>query len=430
MWLPHSLIALLYAVFASGAITNTTVDDSDPSFTFTGAWNAITPSSPCDACSSKPDPLGTHDGTWHDGSIRSGVSIFTSGSFTFMGSAVYIFGIDQATLQPNITFTLGSIQQVHHYTGTERFVYDALFFSATGLASDQTHTVNWVFNFANTDVEVQAALFDYAVVTSGEEDVKTTSTPVTTEPPPTRTSISSNEAASGTRSFTGSSQTISASGISSGNGSSQSTGGAGQLKPSPSESPGDQASSPTVTGVGGTTTITAPLTSSRSNSKSNLGAIIGGVLGAFAVALMVIVCLYLRCRRARRIHLESDKVARSQFLRIEDYPLHSMQKPLPVGPVPLSLGRSLSKRRAAGLAGTFTSLSAPANGHTTIPPDSDPSPPPLPIEPPGANNTPPANSANGPTSGDFRSLEERLAMLEAQVAVDHHPPPYVHEDDD
>jgi hypothetical protein len=96
------------------------------------------------------------------------------------GSAVYIFGIDQAISQPNIAFTLGSIQQVHHYTGTERFVYDALFFSATGLASDQTHTVNWVFNFANTDVEVQAALFDYAVVTSGGEDVKTTSTPVTT----------------------------------------------------------------------------------------------------------------------------------------------------------------------------------------------------------------------------------------------------------
>jgi hypothetical protein len=163
--------------------------------------------------------------------------------------------------------------------------------------------------------------------------------------------------------------------------------------------------------VGGITTITAQLTNSRSNSKSNLGAIIGSVLGAFAVVLMVIVCLYLRCRRARRIRLASDKAARSQFLRIEDYPLRSMQQTLPVGPVPSSLGRSLSKRRAAGLAGTFTSLSARADGHTTIPPDSDPSPPPLPtdplpIEPPAANNTPPANSTSGPTSGGFRSFEE------------------------
>jgi hypothetical protein len=98
------------------------------------------------------------------------------------GSAVYIFGIDQTISQPNIAFTLGSIQQVHHYTGTERFVYDALFFSADGLAADQTHAVNWIFNVApNTGVGVQAALFDYAIVTSGEEDVKTTSTPVITE---------------------------------------------------------------------------------------------------------------------------------------------------------------------------------------------------------------------------------------------------------
>jgi hypothetical protein len=92
------------------------------------------------------------------------------------GSAVYIFGIDQAISQPNIAFSLGSIQQVHHYTGTERFVYRALFFSADGLDADQTHTVNWVFNLApNTGVEVQVALFDYAIVTSGKEDEKVTS---------------------------------------------------------------------------------------------------------------------------------------------------------------------------------------------------------------------------------------------------------------
>jgi hypothetical protein len=54
-------------------------------------------------------------------------------------------------------------------------VYNALFFSATGLAADQTHTVNWVFNLADTDLAVQAALFDYAIVTTGEEDVTTSS---------------------------------------------------------------------------------------------------------------------------------------------------------------------------------------------------------------------------------------------------------------
>jgi hypothetical protein len=102
-----------------------------------------------------------------------------------VGSAVYIFGIDQATSpstsEPNIVFTLGSIQKVHHYTGTERFAYDALFFSATGLAPDQEHTVNWVFNFANTGNNLQVALFDYAVVSTGVEDVKSPNTPVITE---------------------------------------------------------------------------------------------------------------------------------------------------------------------------------------------------------------------------------------------------------
>ncbi|KAJ7827490.1 hypothetical protein B0H14DRAFT_2814479 [Mycena olivaceomarginata] len=174
MWLPHSFVFLLLAVLTSAAIINTTIDDSSSSFTFTGTWNTITPSSPCTICSSKPDPSKMHDGTWRDGNIRIGAPVGTSGSFTFTGSAVYIFGIDQTSSQPDIAFTVDSIQQTHHYTGSELFVYDALFFSATGLASDETHTVNWVFNVADTGVEVQAALFDYAIVTSGKEDITTT----------------------------------------------------------------------------------------------------------------------------------------------------------------------------------------------------------------------------------------------------------------
>src|ERR1700761_5465057 len=91
-----------------------------------------------------------------------------------LGSAVYIYGIDQAQSQPNIVFTLGGTQTTHHYTGTERFAYNALFFSATGLEAGQTHTVNWIFTVdSDTDVVVQAALFDYAIVTSGTDDVPT-----------------------------------------------------------------------------------------------------------------------------------------------------------------------------------------------------------------------------------------------------------------
>ncbi|KAJ7827494.1 hypothetical protein B0H14DRAFT_2814519 [Mycena olivaceomarginata] len=182
MWLPHSFVFLLLAVLTSAAIINTTIDDSSSSFTFTGTWNTITPSSPCTICSSKPDPSKTHGGTWHDGNINIAIPVGTSGSFTFTGSAVYIFGIDQAASevsQADIAFTVGSIQQTHHYTGSEQFVYDALFFSATGLASDETHTVNWVLNFADTGGGLQVALFDYAIVTSGKEDITTKNAVIT-----------------------------------------------------------------------------------------------------------------------------------------------------------------------------------------------------------------------------------------------------------
>ncbi|KAJ6502208.1 hypothetical protein C8R45DRAFT_612330 [Mycena sanguinolenta] len=171
MWLaPHSFVVLVLAILARGGIINTTVDDSSSSFTFTGTWNVITPSSPCTGCFLQPDPSQVYNGTWHDGNIEDGASAGTSGSFTFTGSAVYIFGIDQAVSQPDIAFTLGSIQHVHHYTGSEAYVYNALFFSAIGLPSDQTHTVNWVFNVADTGAPLQVGLFDYAIVTSGDDE--------------------------------------------------------------------------------------------------------------------------------------------------------------------------------------------------------------------------------------------------------------------
>ncbi|KAJ7438449.1 hypothetical protein FB451DRAFT_159546 [Mycena latifolia] len=203
MRLPHSFILLVLAALANSSITNTTVDDTSSSFTFDGAWSAITPTSPCDICSSKPDPSQTQGGTWHDGNCRTGAPTTTTGSFTFQGSAIYIFGIDQAISQPNIVFTLGNVQQTHHYTGTESFAYHALFFSATGLAADQMHTVNWVFNVDDsTGVEVQAALFDYAVVTSGEEDAAPTPTPTAKSPTTTTTSRPTTSAKTSIRSST------------------------------------------------------------------------------------------------------------------------------------------------------------------------------------------------------------------------------------
>ncbi|KAJ6517293.1 hypothetical protein C8R47DRAFT_1062983 [Mycena vitilis] len=193
MWPPHSFLLLqslskffvLLPLFASRVcctITNTTVDDTSNAFTWTGEWTAITPSAPCGGCASKPDTTQIEDGTYHDGNFETTKDEVTGGSFTFQGSAVYIYGIDQADSQPNIVFTLDSTTSTHHYTGSERFLYRALFFSATGLDSGQ-HTVNWVYQ-PNNDIgkTLQEALFDYAVVTSGTADTAPSSGGTTTIP--------------------------------------------------------------------------------------------------------------------------------------------------------------------------------------------------------------------------------------------------------
>ncbi|KAJ7223133.1 hypothetical protein GGX14DRAFT_162809 [Mycena pura] len=179
-------LLLVCAPSANSAVSNTTIDDTSSAFVFTGEWTAVSDSQPCEFCSSQPDPSQTFGGTWHDGNCRTGATDTTTGSFTFTGSAVFIYGIDQAQSQPNIVFTLGGTQTTHHYTGTERFAYNALFFSATGLEAGQTHTVNWIFNVdSDTDVVVQSALFDYAIVTSGTDDVPTSVTTPSTNPNPT-----------------------------------------------------------------------------------------------------------------------------------------------------------------------------------------------------------------------------------------------------
>ncbi|KAJ7635457.1 hypothetical protein DFH06DRAFT_1336487 [Mycena polygramma] len=93
--------------------------------------------------------------TWHDGSVGS------AGSFTFQGSAVYIYGIDLEH-PANISFTMGDKTGFHYYNGSEQFVFDALFFAATNLADGVNHTVSWVLD--KTALNGTTASFDYAIV--------------------------------------------------------------------------------------------------------------------------------------------------------------------------------------------------------------------------------------------------------------------------
>ncbi|KAK7038010.1 hypothetical protein R3P38DRAFT_3474262 [Favolaschia claudopus] len=384
MRLPHSFIPSLLAIpqLVVGA-TNTTFDDSDSSFTFTGSWNTITPSSPCSFCASSPDPSQARNGTWHDGNTRNPAS----GSFTFIGSGVYIFGIDQATLEPNIVFTLDNIEHVHRYTGSELYICNALFFSADGLASDQTHTVNWVLNFVDTaGVDVQAALFDYAVVTSGNPEI-----------PRSAVSTTSIQFASNVT----------------------------QLNLASLVNLQERPRRPLTVPATPPSTISDP----RSLSKPHTGAIAGGIVGALLVSILVVLASWFYCRGRHHLESATAKAAVLQPLRLEDYP-HRFTPDIPKAGdshqrkpehTPGSRLRHRNSPSGAENGGPFGTSPLQEN-HIYVPDDSE--------FPASALIAPPSAPTHPPNGGDLHFLEQRLATLEAQVALGQQPPPYVTGEDD
>ncbi|KAJ6491521.1 hypothetical protein DFH09DRAFT_1208147 [Mycena vulgaris] len=188
---------ILHAFLAARAFAasiNITIDDTNSTvwtFVPVGNWSAVTPATPCPGCFAQPDPTLAHNSTWHDGTV-------VSGSCTFQGSAIYIYGIDlAATSGTNISFNMNDRSKTgFHYYGESASVYNSLFFSATNLDSSVAHTVTWIgqTNFVGSG----AMLFDYAVITVDQED--TSSSSVSSTPAPSSTAPSS----SGTGSPTGS----------------------------------------------------------------------------------------------------------------------------------------------------------------------------------------------------------------------------------
>ncbi|KAF7311414.1 Myb-DNA-bind-2 domain-containing protein [Mycena kentingensis (nom. inval.)] len=433
---PRSLLgpALVLPLLVCAAPKNTTFDDTSASFSFsTGpqGWNAVTPSSPCDVCASNPDTSRVHEGTWHDGNIRSGAEP-TTGSFTFTGSAVYIFGIDQTWYQSNIEFRLGSVRTTHHYTGQEQFAYDALFFSATGLASG-TYTVTWELK-VNTVGEnlppVQAALFDYAIVTTEEE----TSAPGGGSGGGQDTGDDGSGAGSQTKSITRLSSTV----ISANHGDRKSTATSGTSNPASSSAP-DPTSMPASTPLSGSTlplsqTVTingvttvivtggSTISESPSNvataavapSKFNVSIIIGVVVGAIFALLAT---YFVLCRRRRKILRETAAGAvSSRFLRIGNYPLQAARSPADASQTLVAAGQR-SREKLNDLTTKTPSTALPVH---------------LPPEPSSVEATL-GSSASELGTGTTRNLEEfeaRIAMLEAHIAVNQEqqqqPPPYLH----
>lgn len=74
---------LLWPTTALAELENTTYDDASGLFTWTGEWNAASPSWPCPDCLWQPDRSQLYNATWHDGGSDGGASgrIQFSGAF-------------------------------------------------------------------------------------------------------------------------------------------------------------------------------------------------------------------------------------------------------------------------------------------------------------------------------------------------------------
>ncbi|KAJ7485332.1 hypothetical protein FB451DRAFT_1229268 [Mycena latifolia] len=369
---------------ADAAPTNITVDDTNSTYwTWAGSWHAVTPSSPCVGCLDQPDPSQIYNHTWHDGGLRSG-------SFTFQGSAVYIYGTD--VLNPaNISFSMNnpSITGFHYYAGTD-YVYRSLFFAATGLDSTVQHTVTWILEQSSTGGI--AASFDYAVFTVDEPD----------------TSGPSNTNAVGGISTT-SSSSASARGTNPAGGTS--------MGATPSTSPllsSGSSTSPSNTHAGGISIGVTASSSTASEStgssapakhKSKTGPIVGAVIavvGGLALLGALFICLRHR-PSSRPKSLANSNVPSSRMVAPTGYLVEPYQLPTPeIAPAPSTVTTLL------------TAPTVPSSQILTVASNSKSPPEPV------VSATDPH-----PDPGRPRDLEveERLRHLEA-LAANSQPPPY------
>ncbi|GJE89354.1 hypothetical protein PsYK624_054530 [Phanerochaete sordida] len=138
----------LFAAPAAAVLVNITVDDQDPSISYTpdGSWT-IGQTCPTSQCAAQPDPLQAYGGSWHDTSFipaAAGAAAPTpqNATFSFTGSAVYVYGIlsDSTTgafggedvafyvddvAQPDFAFTPSGPENA--------YTYNRVLFSVAGL---------------------------------------------------------------------------------------------------------------------------------------------------------------------------------------------------------------------------------------------------------------------------------------------------------
>ncbi|TFK81133.1 hypothetical protein K466DRAFT_350039 [Polyporus arcularius HHB13444] len=304
------------------------IDDDDPRVQYSPGW-------------SQDDSPGSFDSSLH-GSATPG----STATLTFTGTSVEVHGIVMNTRQhPTMTFTVDGGSTSTYPAPTVGNKNNMLFFSASGLSSDQHRLV-----ITNQDGGGPIALWlDFFIVTppqgpppghthsdpptspNSSNTPRSTSTSTSTsqvnpaptispaDPPSTPSDTSSAPNANSTQSLPVSTSSESSSGSDSDSGSSTASGSqstTASSKPSSSTSsprsgsptsyrslpdnassttPGAFASSTST--LGGDPVTPAVTDTAHAASRPNVGAIVGGVIGALVVLLLLILALFLYRRR-------------------------------------------------------------------------------------------------------------------------------------
>ncbi|KAH8102719.1 hypothetical protein BXZ70DRAFT_1006620 [Cristinia sonorae] len=202
MFLPHIPLAclVLFAVSVSGILVNHTIDDENgdevtgQQVSYTGLWREGN-GCPDALCSAKPDTNLVHDGTWHDASYFPSSQDPPHGlSFTFNGTAVYIYFVLEQLQLTNVNITLDDEPPVNfkRVLDEDEYAYNVTVFFREGLSSTR-HTIN----VTSVGPDYVLMLFDYAIYSTDDSMPMTSlivpplSPSSTTTPPPFATTLSS-----------------------------------------------------------------------------------------------------------------------------------------------------------------------------------------------------------------------------------------------
>ncbi|KAF7304182.1 Myb-DNA-bind-2 domain-containing protein [Mycena indigotica] len=468
------LFPLILSLAAVARGQNTSFDDTHSSFSWYGEWRAN--NGDCSACATKLDQSKVYGGTWHDGSYVSGKAEQTGGSFSFTGTGVYIYGVDQPTSGPDIVFTLDGVSATHYYTSSVNAkVYGALFYSRTGL-SNGPHTVNFVLKVdAHTTSDQVVALFDYAVVTTaaaqsggGGGNTGGSGGGGTTG------GGGGTTIGGGTTTGGNGAGSTSSGGTTGNNGDSNSANPNSPSNPvapvsnnpssapaktgssSPTQSPkaigagaAGQTFSTTVTIAGANSTSRPPPTSPATSKHSSVAAGVGAALGAAAlIAMLIAAFCFWRRRKARHPHVSVFPVAAATKAMEEARPSGASLPRIPEDAAPSMNEKSDPFWTAAGVLPSVNHQhDAPerddspvrfaSNSNSPVDPDLDLGPPPTVSRSPSVIVSVTSRGRSAQTTSSMRErervLEARVAELEARigtlgtvlVAEDAQPPPYV-----